>query len=116
MSAIDEYIAGSGTHREALKRLRGLIREAAPGASESIRVRVPAFHHRGRPLASIGSAKDHVSLYFMYGGVIAAHSYDLQAYDTSNTVIRFQPSRPVPDEVVRKLIRFRVEQIDSMLD
>lgn len=39
----------------------------------------------------------------MYGDVIAAHRDDLRAYDTSKTVIRFQPSTPLPDELVRKL-------------
>lgn len=48
MSTADDYIAASGAHREALERLRELIREAAPGADESIRVGLPAFHHRGR--------------------------------------------------------------------
>lgn len=66
-------------------------------------------------MASIGSAKGHLSRYLMYGGVIAAHREELEPYDTSKTVIRFKPTDPLSAELVRKLIRYRVEQIDSIL-
>ncbi len=112
----EAYIAATeGEHRRTLELLHAEIRACAPDAEEVIRVRVPAFLHRGKPLASIGDARRHVSLYLMYGGVIAEFDEELAAYDRSRTVIRFDPAEDLPRDLIARMITRRVEQIDEAL-
>jgi uncharacterized protein YdhG (YjbR/CyaY superfamily) len=84
-----------------------------PGAEEVIRSGVPAFRYRGEPLVSIGAARRHVSLFVMYGTALESHAAELEAYATSNTVVRFDPSLPIPVGLVTKLVRARAAEIDG---
>jgi uncharacterized protein YdhG (YjbR/CyaY superfamily) len=84
-----------------------------PDADEVIRRGVPAFRYRGKPLVGMGAARRHVALYVMYGTVLKTHAAELEAYDTSNTVVRFDPHRPIPRDLVTKLVRARSVEIDA---
>lgn len=115
-SVIDRYIAQARrAHRPALMALADAIKSAAPRAEVSVRRGVPAFHHLGKPLVSFGDAAHHVSLYLMYGKVLASFSQRLHGYSSSNTVIRFDPAEPVPTSLVSELVRARVEEIERAL-
>lgn len=94
-------------HRRSLLVLRETILEAAPEAEEVIRRRVPAYRSWGRPLVSIGAARDHVSLYVMYGNALTHLAERLTGLDVSTTVVRFDPSLPIPVRTVREIVRFR---------
>lgn len=112
--AVDEYLARlPEEQKEALEQLRQLIRSIAPGVEEVIRSRVPAFRYNDRPLVSIGAAKRHLSLFIMYGRVMETYKDDLRDFDTSNTVIRFTPNRPIPRRLVRRLIEARIAEIQG---
>ena len=111
-SPTDEYFARAREeHRAALEQLRAAIRAVAPEAEEVIRSGVPAFRYNGKPLVSIGAAQRHVALYVMYGSVLKAHEDELAAYDTSNTVVRFDPAQPIPVGLVTKLVSARIDEI-----
>jgi uncharacterized protein YdhG (YjbR/CyaY superfamily) len=114
-SAVDKYLKPLPTeHRKALEKLRQTIRSAVPGVEETIGTGVNAFGYKGRPLVSIGAAKRHVSLFIMYGAVLETFKEELRAFDTSNTVIRFPPDRPLPQRLVRKLVRARMAEIEAV--
>lgn len=114
--AVDEYLSRAPeTDRLALQELRQAVLSAAPDAEEVIRRGVPAFRHHGKPLVSIGTAQRHVSLYVMYGAALTSHAAELDAYDTSNTVVRFDPSQAIPVSLVKKLVRARTAEIDGAL-
>ena len=111
---VDEYLGRLPTdQREALESLRRTIRSVVPGVEETIRTRVPAFRYKSRPLVSIGAGKRHLSLFIMYGGVLKTHQDELGGFDTSNTVIRFTPDKPIPTPLVRRLVKARVGEIDD---
>lgn len=104
---IDEYLAAvSGDKRVALQRLRKTIRAVAPRAEECISYQLPAFRLDGRMLVWFGAAANHCSLY--PGALPAEFEKELAAYDTSKGTIRFQPDRPLPASLVRKLVRARI--------
>lgn len=100
-------------HQQALKRLRQAVIAAVPDVEETVRRGVPAFRYRAKPLVSIGAALRHVSLYVMYGAVLTQHKGQLEAYDTSNTVVRFDPTVPIPVRLVKTLVRARAVEIDG---
>jgi uncharacterized protein YdhG (YjbR/CyaY superfamily) len=105
----DGYLAAlSAPQRAALEKLRKAIRSAAPKAEECISYGVPAFRLNGKFLAALGAAANHCSFY--PGSVLQALKVDLKGYDTSKGTIRFQPDRPLPATLVRKLVKARIAQ------
>jgi uncharacterized protein YdhG (YjbR/CyaY superfamily) len=110
----DEYLAAlPRDQREALEELRTAIRAAAPDAQETISSGIPAFKHRGKYLVSLGAAKRHVALYVMRGSALKVLKDDLEAYDTSNTVVRFDPDEPLPASLVKKIVEVRLGEIEE---
>jgi uncharacterized protein YdhG (YjbR/CyaY superfamily) len=113
-ATIDEYLATLPTdQREALDDLRATIRAAASGAQETISSGVPAFEHEGKYPVSFGAAKRHVALYVMRGSALEALEDELEAYDISNTVIRFAPNEPLPAPLVKKILEIRLGEIEA---
>ncbi|MCG3127558.1 MAG: hypothetical protein CHACPFDD_02421 [Phycisphaerae bacterium] len=110
-TSFDEYLAALGTEqRAALQKLRRTIRAAAPGAEECISYQLAAFRHQGRMLVALGATAKHCAFYLMSDKTIAAHREALEGYDTSKGTIRFQPDRPLPAALVRKLVKARIAE------
>jgi uncharacterized protein YdhG (YjbR/CyaY superfamily) len=101
-------------HRWALRVLHDVIAAEVPEAVLALRRGVPAFRYRGRPLVSIGDARNHISLYVMQGHALDVHAAELADYDSSRTVIRFGPESPIPAELVARLVRTRVGEIEAI--
>lgn len=108
--AIDNYLAAlSPDKRAALTKLRKIIRTAVPRAEECISYQFPAFRLDGRVLVWFGAATHHCAFY--PGALpIEAHKRELKGYDTSKGTIRFQPDRPLPALLVRRLVQARIAE------
>jgi uncharacterized protein YdhG (YjbR/CyaY superfamily) len=102
--------------RAALRELWRVIADAAPDAIETIGYGVPAFHHRGRALVSIGSANAHCSLFVQSPAVMEAHAAELEGYPTSKGAVRFRPDTPLPSALVATLVRARLAEVDAAVD
>ena len=96
--------------RATLEKLRQTIKAAVPDAVESIGYGVPAFKYKGRPLVSFGAGKNHCAFYVQSPAVMEAFATELKGYDTSKGTVRFAADQPLPDELVRKLVRARIEE------
>jgi hypothetical protein len=92
--------------RAALQRLRKTIRSIVPKAEECISYGVPAFRFEGRVIGWYAAAAHHCS--FFPGAVLAGFADELRDYETSKGTIRFQPDRPLPAPLVRKLVKARI--------
>jgi len=111
---IDEYLATvSDDKRRALEKLRKAIRAAAPQAEECISYRLPAFRQK-RLLVGFGATVNHCSFFLMSSETVAAHQEELAKYDTSKGTIRFQANRPLPDALVRKLVKARIAENEAL--
>jgi uncharacterized protein YdhG (YjbR/CyaY superfamily) len=111
IATVDEYfgqIRGEG-QRLALEHLRETIRAAAPNAEERLNFNLPSFFQNGR-LVSIGATRTHCALYLVSKATVEDFQRELADYDTSNGTIRFQPDRPLPDALVRRLVEARVAE------
>jgi uncharacterized protein YdhG (YjbR/CyaY superfamily) len=107
VQTINDYLkAVSPEKRAALNTLRRTIRTAFPRAEECISYGIPAFRLDGRVVAWFAAAARHCSFY--PGGVLDSFKSDLAGYETSKGTIRFQPDRPLPATLVKKLIRARI--------
>ena len=108
---IDEYLSGlQADQRTALQKLRLAVHAAAPKAEECIAWGMPGFRMDGTCFLTFRATAKHCSLHPMSGLTIAAHSADLAGYDTSPGTIRFQPAKPLPASLVRKLVKTRLAE------
>lgn len=110
----DAFLAGlPADQRSALDKLRRTIKAAAPGAEECFSYGLPAFRLNGRALVAFGASAKHCSFYPMSGETVAAHRRELKNFDTSKGTIRFQPDKPLPAALVRKLVKARMAEIEA---
>ena len=110
-NSIDDYLARvPPEQRAALDRLRRAIHAAVPGVEECISYSLPAFRLEGRLVAGLGASARHCAYYPMSGSVVEALKEELKAFDTSKGTIRFQPDRPLPIALLRKLLKARIAE------
>jgi uncharacterized protein YdhG (YjbR/CyaY superfamily) len=107
MTTIDEYIAGFPAEvQEILQRVRSTIREAAPDAEEVISYRMPAFK-QGGILVYIGAFKSHIGLYPPVSDPELQRESARYAGEKGN--LRFPYAEPIPYELIRRIVRQRVD-------
>lgn len=99
--------------RTALEDLRISIRQAAPDAEEAVSYGMPAFKLYGRPLVAYAAFKNHLSLFPMGTAAIDAFREELRDFEVSSGTIRFTPERPLPKDLLQKIVRYRVDAVRS---
>jgi len=109
---IDEYIASfSPEVRAILEKIRLTIKNAAPGAQETISYKIPAFR-LNRILVYFAAFKIHIGLYPPVRGdaklVKAASAY---AGEKGN--LQFPLDHPIPYGLIERIVKFRVKQNSS---
>ncbi len=111
LKTIDDYLSEvEPDKRAALEKLRKTIRKAAPKAVECISYRIPAFRLNGKLLVGFGAAANHCSLYPMGSATVRTFRNELEDFSTSKGTIRFQPDRPLPATLIRKIVKARMAQ------
>ena len=109
-STVNEYLATlTPEQRSALQRLRRQIRAAAPKAVECISYGIPAYRMHGRMIVAFGAASKHCAFY-PGAHPVRVHAKELKKYSTSKGTVRFTTDQPLPDALVRKLVKTRVAQ------
>lgn len=110
-TTIDQYLAAvRPDQRAALEKLRKTIKAAAPQAEECISYQLAAFRNDGRMLVAFGATDKHCAFYLMSDTIVPAHKEALKKYDTSKGTIRFQPDKPLPAALVKKLVKARIAE------
>lgn len=108
-NTIDEYIAGMPDELQArLQSIRKLIKQQAPDAQEKISWQMPTFYLYGN-LIHFAAAKNHIGIYPGASGV-EHFARELQAYKTSKGAIQLPHNKPIPEELLKKIVRFRVQE------
>jgi uncharacterized protein YdhG (YjbR/CyaY superfamily) len=107
---IDDYLAYQPEKvREALENLRQIIRETAPEAEEVISYGIPAYKYHGM-LVYFAAYKKHCSLFGGNSSLTEEMKEELKTYKTSKGTIQFTIEKPLPDELVRYIVKFRMQQ------
>jgi len=107
----DEYLAGiPEPARSALQHVRQVIRSVVPPeTTEVISYRMPMFKYRGMLVAYAAFAK-HCSLFPTGSGVLDQFEKELKGYRTSKGTIQFTPEKPLPDALIKKIVKARVAE------
>jgi uncharacterized protein YdhG (YjbR/CyaY superfamily) len=104
---IDEYIAGFPPETKAiLEKVRATIHEAAPEAEETINYAIPTFTLQGN-LVHFAGFKNHIGFYPTPSG-IKKFKDELAGYDSAKGSVKFPLSQPIPYDLIREVVKFRV--------
>ena len=94
--------------RSALEKLRAHIHAAAPGAEETISYGMPTFVLHGH-LVAFGAFKKHLS-FFPMSSTLIAQLPEAAPFATSTGTMQFQPDKPIPAALIRKIVKARIAQ------
>lgn len=103
----DAYIAeASEDLRPLLLQLRTQLARALPDAEEVIAYHMPGFKIGQSVVAGYAAFRKQCGLY-LSPEAITAHADDIAAagLKSTKTGVTFSPSRPIPEELVLKLVR-----------
>lgn len=111
MSVIDDYLADyDGEHRRIMDELRSLIVEHAPDATEAITWAMPTYKLNGN-LVHFAAGKNHVGMYPGADGVANfVDELNELGLKHSKGAIQFPLGKPLPRDLVTRILTFRVEQ------
>jgi uncharacterized protein YdhG (YjbR/CyaY superfamily) len=108
-NSIDDYISNfPHTIQSILEKIREVIKKNAPDAIEVISYQMPAFKLKGI-LVYFAVHKAHIGFYPTSSGIEMFKS-ELAGYTTSKGAVQFPLDKPVPYELIEKVVQFRVKE------
>ena len=108
-TTIDAYIAGFPPDvQNILQKIRQTIHKAVPEAQEKISYGMPTFTLKGN-LVHFGAFKTHIGFYPTPSG-IENFKDELAVYKGAKGSVQFPLDEPLPLDLVRRIVEFRVEE------
>lgn len=106
---IDEYIAQYPENiQQILQKIRSVIKEAAPEASEKISYQMPTFYLNGN-LVHFAAFKSHIGFYPVPTG-IEKFQAELSQYKRGKGSVQFPLEETIPYDLIRRITLYRVEE------
>ena len=106
---IDEYITMFPKEiQPKLQEIRQAIKQAAPNSQEAISYQMPAFKQKGT-LVWFAAFKHHIGFY-PKASAIVTFKEKLATYKTSKGAIQFPIDQPIPLELIKQIVHFRVKE------
>ncbi len=97
--------------RDTLEALRRSILLVVPDAEQTLSYGAPAFQLGGRTVAGFAAAKAHLSYLPHSGAILSTLHADVTDYRTSKGALAFPAGSPLPDDLVAKLVRARLDEL-----
>jgi uncharacterized protein YdhG (YjbR/CyaY superfamily) len=113
VQTIDTYIAQFPSEVQAiLEKIRQTIHEAAPDAIEAISYGLATFKLNGKNLVHFGGWQHHIGFYPTPSGT-EAFKKELSAYQHARGSVQFPLDQPVPYDLIREIVKFRLKEFQS---
>ncbi len=110
---VDAYIAGFPPEiQTVMEDIRKTIRKAAPAATEKISWGMATFFYHGN-LVHFAGNKNHLGFYPGANGV-ANFAEELKEYKTSKGAIQFPYNKPLPHELIFRIVTFRMAENEAL--
>ena len=110
-TSIDEYISGFPPETQrVLEEVRAIIRAAAPEATETIAYAIPTFDLKKKHLVHFGGFERHIGFYPTPTGIEEFRS-ELAAYKGAKGSVQFPLDKPMPVDLIRRIVEFRVGEL-----
>jgi len=108
-NGIDEHIAAfPPATQQMLQQLRKTIQKAAPEATETIGYGIPTFKLHGN-LVHFSGYNHHIGFYPGAAG-IENFKQELSGYKGAKGSVQFPLDKPLPLELITRIVSFRVQQ------
>lgn|SRR5690554_1506417 len=109
MNEVEKYIEHFPEEvQQRLTKMREIIKELAPDASERICMGIPTYDLHGKWLVHFAGFRKHIGFYPQPEG-ITAFKEKLTQYKTSKGTIQFPLNKPLPEDLIREIVNYRVE-------
>jgi uncharacterized protein YdhG (YjbR/CyaY superfamily) len=109
-ATIDDYVRSLPEDvQPVFEGVRRAVREAAPGADETISYQIPTLALNGRYLVHFAAWKNHLALYPTPAGD-PAFEQEIAPYRAAKSTVRFPLRKPIPYDLIRRLVALRVRQ------
>ena len=109
---VDEYMASLPEDRRAvMEALRRTLTEAAPEATEAIAYNMPALRLKGKFLVSYEAFKNHYSVFPWTERMAAEVGNELKPHMHGKGTLRFLADEPIPTDLVRRIVRIRLDEV-----
>lgn len=110
-TTIDEYISEFPPDTQALlEEIRSMVREVAPDAVEAIAYAIPTFDVNGKHLVHFAGYAHHVGLYPTPSGM-TAFEQELAPFRAGKGSARFPLDKPLPADLIRRIVAFRLSEV-----
>ena len=94
--------------QKKLHELRTIIKNAAPNADEIISYKMPSYKQFST-LVYFAGYKNHIGFY-PHSSSIKHFEKEIQKYKNSKGAIQFPLDKPLPKELITKIVQFRVQE------
>ena len=109
-ASIDEYIAAFPKETQnIMERLRTTIKTAAPEAEEKIAYEMPTFALNGN-LVLFAAWKNHIGFYGTSDAIQEILKDELSMYANEKGSLKFAFNKPLPLELIKKIVKLRVAE------
>ncbi len=109
---IDEYIETFPKDVQSiLEKMRQTIRKVAPESVEAISYQMPTFKLNGKNLVYFAAFKNHIGFYPIPSG-IEAFKKELSPFKQGKGSVQFPLDKPIPFDLVKKIVKFRVKDLE----
>src|SRR5215207_1340702 len=113
--AVDEYIKTFPEDVQIiLEKIRQTIRKVAPESAEAISYGIPTFKLKGRDLVYFAAWKNPIGFYPMPSAA-KAFKKELSEYKQGKGSVQFPLDKPIPYDLVKKIVIFRIRESLSPL-
>lgn len=106
---VDQYLQNlPEDQKEALEKLRQTIKTLVPDVQEYLSYKMPAYYYQGM-LCGFAAFKKHCSYFPWDSKTVEQFKDELKDFKTSAGTIQFTPEKPIPDDLLQKILLARVK-------
>jgi uncharacterized protein YdhG (YjbR/CyaY superfamily) len=108
---IDDYIRKAPKEFQViLKKMRLVISKKVPRGEEAIKYQMPTFRLNNTNLVHFAVLKNHLGFYPTPDPIVH-FAKELKKYVSTKGAIQFPLDQPIPYDLVKKIVRYRVKQV-----
>lgn len=109
-NTVGEYISTFPYEiQQILNKIRKIVLENAPEATEHIAYGMPAYKIKGKPLVYFGGFKKHIGFFATPTGH-KKFADELSKYKSGKGSVQFPFDEPMPYNLIARIVRFRVTE------
>lgn len=108
----DAYLATlAADQRACLQHLREVIVAEVPDAEEVMSYAMPGFRRPGAKVFAGYAANKNCGYYPHSGNILKQFAGELTRWRWTDGALQFTPATPLPDDLIRRLVRARLAEI-----